>query len=996
MTYVKWYTLKLSIVYLLLSMRRNSVQLEVEKIYSGFIVLRKEYVEEQDAICYELEHLQSGARLLYVAAEDDNKVFSICFRTPAFDDTGVAHIMEHSVLCGSKKYRLKEPFVELVKGSMNTFLNAMTYPDKTIYPVASRNAKDFDNLMDVYLDAVFNPLVYENPYTLKQEGWHYEIDSRDTQLEYNGVVYNEMKGVYSNPDSYLDRVVMQNLFPDNTYHYESGGYPESIPELTQEQFLNFHRKYYSPENSKIFLYGDLDIENALKHISEGYLNNYQRTDAINTSVVAQTPLTKTKDVVEVYPEVSNAKADNKVYHELSIAVNRNVDRKDLIALKLLSGVLVSSDSGPLKRALIEARVGQNIVGHFETSLLQPVFSIRASGSTLEKRDEFISIVYRELQKVSREGVNKELLEGGLNTAEFKLRENEHDGYPRGLMLCLAAMDEWNYDLDPIETLRYKQVFKELREGLKTNYYEGLIETYLLDNTHKVFVTLKPEAGKVEQTQAELNLKLEGIKSRMSSEEVDRCILECEELHRRQSATDSPENLATIPVLKLSDIRREPEQIDRIIKSWDSNTEIYVSQKTNGIAYLSWAFDVTNISKDDLQYLSLLCLLLGKMNSENYSYQDLEKLGLLYTGGMVIHPIPVTKRDDADEYKIYVKVTGKCLVENLDKFYMLLEEVICRTKFDDKQRFREIVEETKISMDESFFSVGRDVAVSRLRSYLSKSARVSDLFDRKLFVDDLYNHFDEKVDITLQKMQSLCRKIFTREKVVITCSCDEADRDKITTSMREFVAEFPLNTLGGNCPDVITMDSDNEAITCAGTVQYVVVGGNYRRKGFDYTGAMMVLKNILSYEYLWINIRVKGGAYGAFANFTSNGYIDFSTYRDPQLVQSMEVLKSIPEWLKGLELSRRELDKYVIGTMSNLDHPMTKEHKMQVAEDRYLNGTTMEMVQKVRNQVLDVTMDDLHSLGDVIEKTFDEAHYCVVGSKEVIEAHSELFGRVVES
>lgn len=972
------------------------MQLKVENVYSGFRVLRKEYVEEQDATCYELEHLQSGARVLYVDTEDDNKVFSICFRTPAFDDTGVAHIMEHSVLCGSKKYRLKEPFVELVKGSMNTFLNAMTYPDKTIYPVASRNAIDFDNLMDVYLDAVFNPLIYENPYTLKQEGWHYEVDSADSELQYNGVVYNEMKGVYSNPDSYLDRAVMQNLFPDNTYHYESGGYPESIPELTQEQFLDFHRKYYSPENSKIFLYGDVDIEAALKHLSEGYLNNYQRTGGLNTAVVPQVALPKTKDVVGTYPEVSGAKAENKIYHELAIAVNRNANRRDLIALKLLNGALISSDSSPLKRALIEAKVAQNIVGHFETSLLQPVFSIRASGSTLEKREEFISIVYRELQKVTRDGINKELLEGGLNAAEFKLRENEHDGYPRGLMLCLAAMDEWNYDLDPVETFRYKQLFKDLREGLKTNYFESLIETYLLDNTHKAFVTLQPEAGRVEQTQAELNEKLNGIKSQMSSAEIDKCISECQELHRRQGATDSPENLATIPVLKLTDIKREAEDIIKTVKEFDTNTEIYVSQKTNGIAYLSWGFDVTNIPKEDLQYLSLLCLVLGKMDSEKYSYQDLEKLGLLYTGGMQVYSMPVTKRDDADEYKIYVKVTGKCLVENLDKFYMLLEEVVCKTKFDDKKRFREIVEEVKTSMDESFFSVGRDVAVCRLRSYLSKSARVNDLFEKKLFVDDLYKHFDEKADVVLQKMQLLCHQIFTKDKVIMTYSCDETDKDKIAASMQGFIAGFPSNIYAGDSPDVITMDNCNEAITCAGTVQYVVVGGNFRQKNFDYTGAMLVLKNILSYEYLWINIRVKGGAYGAFANFTPNGYIDFSTYRDPRLVQSMDVLKNIPKWLKRLKLSRRELDKYVIGTMSTLDHPITKENRMQVAEDRFLKGTSIDMVQKVRNQVLDVTVEDLHRLADVIDNTFKDSCHCVVGGKEVINSHAELFGKIIES
>ena len=972
------------------------MELEIEKLYSGFKVLRREAVEEQDAVCYELEHLQSGARLLYVDTEDDNKVFCICFRTPAFDDTGVAHIMEHSVLCGSRKYHLKEPFVELAKGSMNTFLNAMTYPDKTVYPVASRNAKDFDNLMDVYLDAVFHPLIYDNPYTLRQEGWHYEIGNTEGDLEYNGVVYNEMKGVYSNPDSYLDRAVMQNLFPDNTYHFESGGYPESIPALTREQFLAFHKKYYSPENAKIYLYGDVDIEAALKHISEGYLNDYRRTGADDTRVQPQEALTRTKDVIGTYPEAEGTEGGNRVYHELAIALNRCLDRKDLLALRLLNGAIIDSDSGPLKRVLIEAKVAQNITGNVETSLLQPVFSIRASGSTLERREDFISIVYRELQKLTREGINKELLEGGLNAAEFKLRENEHDGYPKGLMLCLVAMDAWNYELDPVETLRYKKIFRELREGLKTDYYEKLIENYLLDNTHKVFVTLQPEAGGVEQDKARMKEKLADVKKFMSASEIARYVAECEELHRRQGATDSPEDLATIPILHLDDIRRKAEDITKVVNRVAGNTEIYVPQRTKGIAYMSWGFDITNVSKGDLQYLYLLCLLLGKMDTKNYSYQDLEKLGLLYTGGMQIYTAVVTGRNDADNYKIYLRAGGKVLVENLDKFLMLMKEVVYGTKFDDKKRFREIVEEAKVSMDEIFFSIGRDVAVSRLRSYVSKSARVSDLYNKKLFMDDLYKHLDVKADAVLQKVKSLCRQVFAKDGIVMTYSCDEADRDKIGGSMREFLAELPGNTLGGDEPDVVEMYDVNEAITCSGTVQYVVVGGNFYRKGFAYTGAMMVLKNILSYEYLWVNVRIKGGAYGAFANFTPNGYVDFSTYRDPQLVQSLDVLRKIPQWLKGLQLSRRELDKYIIGTVSGLDRPITKQDRMRLAEERFLKNVEMDTMQKVRNQVLDVTLDDLHALADVIGQTFEDSYHCVVGGKEVIDSHSELFGKICEN
>ena len=496
------------------------MSLSINAIYHGFKVLESSFVDEIHSQAYLLEHLHSGARLLYLANDDDNKVFSIAFRTPPADDTGVAHILEHSSLCGSRKYHLKEPFVDLVKGSLNTFLNAMTYPDKTVYPVASRNEKDFHNLMDVYLDAVFYPLIYENKYTLRQEGWHYNLENPEGELSYNGVVYNEMKGVYSSPDAFLENEAMKALFPDTCYRFESGGYPDAIPELTQEAFLNFHKTYYSPENSFIYLYGDMDIEATMAYLDEEYLCNFAKTGLVNSQVPIQEPLPRTAEVEAYYPVDVQEDLKSKTYHELSIVTGKATDTLTSMSLRLLETVLLESESSPLRRALVESGVGQNISGSYVGSLQQPVFSIRAAGSEKGYKDKFISVIYRTLQELTIKGLDKQLLEATLNSTEFKLREADFGPYPKGLIYGLGVLENWLYGGNPIEGLRYKEALTTMRNGLKTNYYESLIENYLLDNTHKVIVTLMPQPGKEEEDQQRGVEKMAALKASMSREELE--------------------------------------------------------------------------------------------------------------------------------------------------------------------------------------------------------------------------------------------------------------------------------------------------------------------------------------------------------------------------------------------------------------------------------------------------------------------------------------------
>ncbi|MBQ0068012.1 MAG: insulinase family protein, partial [Phascolarctobacterium sp.] len=898
------------------------MKLDTKKIYYGFKILKFAHVEDVNADCYIMEHIKTGARLVYLDSEDDNKVFSIGFRTPPYDDSGVAHILEHSCLCGSRKYHLKEPFVELVKGSLNTFLNAMTYPDKTVYPVASRNDKDFANLMDVYLDAVFYPLIYENPYTLKQEGWHYEINDVNAPLQYNGVVYNEMKGVYSSPDAYLENVALKTLFPDNAYRFESGGYPDAIPQLTQEKFLDFHKKYYSPENSYIYLYGNMDIDATLRHLTEEYLDKFTKSGEVHSEIALQKPFAKTKEMVTFYPVEKDADLRAKVYHELSVAVSEATDFQTCTALRLLEKVLLEAESGPLRRALIDAKIGQNVSGNFSGSLRQPLFCIRVSGSEEKYKDDFVSVIYKELQKLSVNGIDRKLLEAALNHLEFTLLENDFGSYPKGLVYGLNIMDSWIYGADPIESLQFKHRLAELRNGLKTDYYEKIIETYLLDNSHKVLVTLLPKQGKQEEDTLAENKKLANLKSEMSKEQLEKYVAECAELHRRQAAEDSPEDLASIPVLKRDDIRKEIDKIDRQIEKKGNSQNVYIPLKTNGIVYVDWEFDVSGISADKIPYLMLFGELFGKFDTERYTYQDLFTNIIMYTGGISGSAGALSKYDNADDYTIQFSLRAKVLADKLDKLFDLLQAVTLETRFTDKKRFKELLAEIKTDWDNEFFNRGMSVALSRLYSYCSDAARVNEYesFEFYRFIKDLYNNFEEKAEITLQILGDLAKVCFNKSKYQFFYACDWQDKEKVLLFSENFIQKLSDSNLVGVGSNKVPLRDVNEGITTSGKVQYVVAGGNFRRHGFDYSGSMRVLMTILSYEYLWIKIRVQGGAYGASARFSPNGLMAFTSYRDPQLVQSLEAYRGLPDWLRNKQFTEQELDKYVIGTISAMDTP----------------------------------------------------------------------------
>ena len=966
------------------------MKLDVNKQYSGFVIRQAAYIDEIQSEAYVMEHTYSGARLLYLGNNDDNKVFSISFRTPPYDDTGVAHILEHSVLCGSRKYRLKEPFVELVKGSMNTFLNAMTYPDKTMYPVASRNAKDFQNLMDVYLDAVFYPLIYENPYTLRQEGWHYNIEAPTDALSYNGVVYNEMKGVFSSADALLDYEAMKALFPDTPYSFESGGHPDAIPELTQEAFEHFHTTYYSPENSFIYLYGDMEIETTLQYLNDEYLSGFKRTGAVNSEIPLQNAFARTQEVLGTYPVGADEATEDKTYHELHIVTGDARDVKTSMALRVLESVLLEGNSAPLRLALLQSGVAKDISGSYAGSYRQPIFSIKAAGSKPEQRDKFISIIYHTLQQLTINGIDKELLEAHLNYLEFKLREADFGAYPKGLIYGISVMDSWLYDGDPLAGLRYTEALQQLREGIKTRYYEQLIENYLLDNTHKVIVTLNPEQGKEEREQEVLAEKMAALKASMDTETIAQNIELCSELHKRQAAADTAEALETIPLLERSDIRLEVTET--VLKQLGTNDILYVPAFTNKIAYLNWYFDLTGIDKDLLPYCYLLSDVLGKFNTDKYTYQELATASNKYTGGVSFQMHAYSAADDANDYTIKFTVQAKALTANLDKLFDILQAVALGSKIDDAKRLQEILDEVKTDWDSSFFSRGQTVACTRLASYFSTAARVNeqDQFSYYEFLKELSADFAGRAEDTLAKLRQLLGIFFESSKYLLAYSCEESERMLVLEQALNFAALLPQSAVAGKTPQFLEAPGENEGIMTPGKVQYVAAGGDFHKFGYQFHGAMKVLETILRYEYLWTKIRVQGGAYGATARFDRNGTMFFASYRDPKLKESLQAYYDMPSWLEKLELSERELTKYIIGTISGLDTPLTNSMRLEQAGVYHLKQVDTAMRQQMRSEIIDLTNADLQKLAPLIRDTLSEKYLCVVGSSQSIEANKNIF------
>ena len=965
---------------------------EKQKIH-GFTVERSQYVPELHSQAYELHHDQSGARLLYIENDDDNKVFSISFRTTPSDSTGVPHICEHSVLCGSRKFPLKEPFVELVKGSLNTFLNAMTFPDKTMYPVASRNAADFKNLMDVYLDAVFFPNMLKDKQVLMQEGWHYHLDSADSDLIYRGVVYNEMKGVFSSPDSQLERHVMENLFPDTTYGVESGGDPDDIPNLTQEDFVKFHGTYYHPANSYIFLYGDMDIDQTLAFIDGEYLSQFRLQNVDSTIGRQAFP----GSAVKTYPYgiASGEKTEHKTLHSLTYVIDQALDPTVALAFKVLTYVLLQSPAAPLKKALVDAGLGKDISGDFQDGILQPLWSISVNGSDPDKQDKIMPIVTDVLRRMVKDGLDKTLLTGALNRTEFTLREADFAGRPKGLIYAIRCMDTWLYDLDPLDALSYEKSLDVLRKGIDTGYFEDLIQRYILDNAYYALVSLVPEPGLTEKHDKALAEKLAAYKASLTKEEIDAIVAESEALKQRQATPDSPEALESIPTLSRDDLEKKIDTVVMHEEQLGDVTLCHVPDNTNGITYVNAYFDLHGLTREEISYAYLLSDILGDIDTKSHTYGELASLIDLYTGGIGYSVSAYSNRLDNSDYTPVFRIKAKGLALNFDKLIDLLREISLETVFTNQERLIELVDEIKAGWDMDTFRRGHTIVMHRVLSYVSPVEAFCDAgeFSYYEFITDIAKRIKTNADEIGGKLASLMEKIFSRSALTLEMTASDSDWDGAKASAARWTEALPQGEKRtGLCDFGLT--AKNEGIMTSGTVQYVAKGGNFRGHGYDYTGALMVLDTILQYGYLWTKVRVQGGAYGAFTRFYDNGDMVFCSYRDPNLRSSVEAYDGLADYLKTFDVSDREMTKYVIGTLSRIDVPLTPSLRGEKAMTRYFTGTTDEVAQARRDQLLATTAADIKALSPLIEAVMKDDNLCVMGSEATIRQEKDLFTNLV--
>lgn len=962
-------------------------------IYHGFRLEKENKINDINSIAQIFYHEKSGARLLYLKNDDDNKVFSITFRTPPEDSTGVAHIVEHSVLCGSRQFPMKEPFVELVKGSLNTYLNAMTFPDKTMYPVASRNEKDFQNLMNVYLDAVFYPNIGDCPETLMQEGWHYELENKDAEITYKGVVYNEMKGVFSSPDALLDQKIFEALFPDTAYGVESGGDPDDIPKLTQEQFIQFHKQYYHPANSYIFLYGDLDILEKLKFLDEAYLNSFEKIQ-VSSQVTLQPAFPEKVELISDYPITPTDSTEDKTFMSMNFVLGKATDSEMCLAFQILEYLLLETPAAPLKKALIEAKIGKDVGGTFVRSILQPTFGIVVTSTNESEKEKFIRVVDTELKRLVTEGIDKKLIEACINIFEFTLREANYGSRPKGLVYNIKCMDSWLYDESPFIHLEYTGILEKIKMGLTTNYFEKLIQQHLLDNNHQSLVILRPKHGLAEEKDEEIRKELAKYKASLSSEEIDQLIAQTTQLRIRQQTPDSPEALATIPLLTLADLEKNAEELPLVKKEELGVPVLLHTHYTNQIAYVNFYFNTRSVPQESLPYIYLLAEILGKVATEQYGYGELSNEININTGGIGFDAAVYTENGNDEEYVPKFIVKGKSLVDKLPQLFKLFEEMMIQSRFDNSKRIYELVQEIKSNWDMTLFRRGQQLVANRVLSYVSPIAQYNEVgmllfYD---FIADLEKNFMEKYEELSSNLEMVSKLIFNKKNLLVSVTVEEKNYLKFKESFSEFVGCL---TSGKTSIEQYKFEVSerNEGLMTSGKVQYVVKGANFKKLGHSYHGSLKVLETILRYDYLWTRIRVQGGAYGAFAKFERNGNMVFGSYRDPNLTETLAVYDDTALYLRNFAVDEREMTKYVIGTMSQLDTPLSSSQKGERAANYYIRNISQAQIQKERNEILETRQTDICKLASLVDDAMKQNYLCVFGNEQKIKENQSIFARV---
>ena len=957
-------------------------------------LIQKTRIEELQSDGYYLRHIQSGARVVILENEDENKVFSIGFRTPPTDSTGVPHILEHSVLCGSEKYPAKEPFVELAKGSLNTFLNAMTYPDKTVYPIASCNDTDFKNIMDVYMDAVLHPNIYTRKQIFMQEGWHYELENKDAPLTYNGVVYNEMKGAFSSPDDVLIRYCLNSLYPDTSYGMESGGDPEDIPNLTYEEFLGFHKKLYHPSNSYIYLYGNCDMEERLEYLDKEYLSKYSVIE-VDSEIAAQKPFDEMKRVSVDYSITEDESLVSKTYLAYNASIDTSLNKELYLAFQILDYALLSAPGAPVKQALIDAGIGEDVYSIYENGIKQPMYTIVAKNASKEQEEQFLKIIRDTLTELVEKGINKASLMAGINSDEFYYREADFGRTPKGLMYGLNMMDSWLYDDDkPFLLLGLNDTYKFLKEMVETDYFEQLVDKYLIRNTHSSLVVLNPVVNLTSMKDREAEKKLCEYKQSLSDEEITRIIEQTKALKQYQMERSTPEEVGTIPMLSREDISRDVQpiynSIEEICGVTVDNHDIY----TNGIGYLNLSFDIANVADIDIPYVGLLTNVIGYINTAKHSYDELSNEVYMHTGG-IFADFNTYQRLDNKEISARISMKTKALIEKIPTALDLIREMMYESCYDDHKRLKEILAELKSRLQSRFISSGHVTARGECMSQFSLTAKYTALtsgipFYR--FVSDLYDNFDSKKTEITDKLLAVTEQVFVKDRLIVSFTAEHNDYVSIKPKLTAFIDEILAGGMGAAQRD-LKLEKNKLGYKTASQVNYVARCGRFDRAGYKYDASLKVLSTIMSYSYLWDNVRVMGGAYGCMSGYTVNGTGYFVSYRDPNVSNTNEVFEKAVDYVRNFEADEAEMTRYILGTFGDMDTPLNPSAKGTRSFDFYLRGVTEEYLLEDRLKALNTHQEDIRALAPIIEAIMQDDYLCVVGNGDKITAEQELFDEV---
>lgn len=959
----------------------------------AYELVEKKEIAELNSIGYLLQHKKTKAHIVLMENEDENKVFSVAFRTLPTDSTGVAHIVEHTVLCGSKEFPVKDPFIELEKGSLNTFLNAMTYPDKTVYPVASCNDKDFQNLMHVYLDAVFYPNIYKEEKIFRQEGWHYEMENVDAPLTYNGVVFNEMKGVFSSPTQLLERNIQHSLFPDTTYGVESGGDPVEIPDLTYEAYLDFHKKYYHPSNSYIYLYGDMNMEEKLNWMDEHYLSHFEESP-IDSEVKRQPAFEEMHEEYGFYSATEGEDVEGKAYFSYNTVCGDVMDQKLYYAFQVLSYVLVKSVGAPLKQALLDAGIGNDIKCSYEESIFQPYFSIVAKNVHMEQKQEFLSVVQNELTKLVKDGINKQSLRAAINGMEFQYRESDFGAYPKGLMYGLQILDSWLYDkTKPFIHVCANETFAFLKSQVDTGYFEGLIQKYLLDNTHKSFVSVQPKIGLTAKMTNEEMERLATYKATLSEDEKERIVQETIALKAYQEEPSTPEALACIPLLEREDIGKKAQPYIMEEKSLSGVKTWHHDVFTNGINYFRFAFDIKDL-KDYAPYLSLLAELVSVVDTDKYDKLSLANEILLHAGGVGTDINTYSGRKTGN-YRMIWELTGKMLYDETANVLELTKEILMTSHVGERKRLREVIAEARSVKQMSLQAAGHSTAALRAMSYVKESSYYSEQMRGISYYDflcELDENFEKHEDNLIAILEGLMKKVFVKQRMLIDVTSD-AEGYKAMEQAADILLSALPNASDVKLPEPMWKmmpAQKNEGFKTAGKVQYVARAGVYKNHGIEYSGVNKVVRTILSYDYLWNEVRVKGGAYGAMCAFPENGNGYMVSYRDPNLAETNGVYEGVPAYLREFDVDEREMMKYIIGTISEMDTPLTPRAKGRRSFYALMSEETWEDAQQERDEVLATNVEKIREAAKMVDAVLADGFICALGSEEKIEQAEELF------